>query len=380
MRLSALAVLVLLPAALDAQDASPGALEVKVSGLIVTNFFHNTDEFNNSDVPTFLVAPPPPGVPETSLGATVRQTQLKVSANMANVLGGSLHGEVETDFFGGQQPSGGGRTHALVRVRRAFLELSWRSFALLVGQEAPPIAEVNPSSLASLGFPGFASAGNLWLWLPQVRATAILNPDSRIRFGVEAAALAPNAGDPQDPFTTEPDVAERSDRPFLEGRLLARWGQDEMAGDLSVGGHLGWLATTGDSLLKSKAIAVALRFPLTAMLEIRGEVFTGQALQVLGGGGIGQNLNLNGEPLETTGGWAQLLLRPSRAVELGGGFGIDNPNSNPSAGRNQNQVIAAHLLWQPDPLVFGVEYRRFETTYGTELEGGHLNLAAGFRF
>jgi hypothetical protein len=379
MRLSALVALVMFPAALDAQDPSPGALEVKVSGLIITNFFHNSAEFNNSDVPTFLVAPPP-GVPEKSLGATVRQTQLKVSANMANVLGGSLHGEVETDFFGGQQPSGGGRTHALVRVRRAFLELQWRSFALLVGQEAPPIAEVNPTGLATLGFPGFAAAGNLWLWLPQVRATAILNPDSRIRFGVEAAALAPNSGDPQDPFTTEPDLAERSDRPFLEGRLLVRWGQDDMAGDLSVGGHLGWLATAGDSLLESHAVAVALRFPLSALFEIRGEVFHGQALAGLGGGGIGQNQELDGSPLETTGGWAQLIIRPSREVELAAGLGIDNPQANPSNGRNQNQVAAAHLLWQPNPLVFGIEYRRFETTFGSELEGGHLNLAAGLRF
>jgi hypothetical protein len=153
-----------------------------------------------------------------------------------------------------------------------------------------------------------------------------------------------------------------------------------MAGDLSVGGHLGWLATAGDSLLESHAVAVALRFPLSALFEIRGEVFHGQALAGLGGGGIGQNQELDGSPLETTGGWAQLIIRPSREVELAAGLGIDNPQANPSNGRNQNQVAAAHLLWQPNPLVFGIEYRRFETTFGSELEGGHLNLAAGLRF
>ena len=47
-------------------------------------------------------------------------------------------GEVDVDFFGGQQPSTGGRTHPIPRLRRAYGELRWSHVSLLVGQEAPP--------------------------------------------------------------------------------------------------------------------------------------------------------------------------------------------------------------------------------------------------
>ena len=121
------------------------------------------------------------------------------------------------DFFGGQQPSTGGRTFPLLRVRRAVAELTWNRVALLVGQESPPIAAVSPSSIASIGFPDFAGAGNLWLWIPQVRLSGDLAPAGGIRVGAEVAALAPTSGEPQGTFLTQPDIAERSGRPVPAG-------------------------------------------------------------------------------------------------------------------------------------------------------------------
>ena len=118
--------------------------------------------------------------------------------------GGALSGELDVDFFGGQQPSSGGRTFPLLRLRRAFAELTWPRAALLVGQEAPPIAMVSPSSLAAIGFPEFAGAGNLWLWIPQVRLSGDLAPHNGVRFGAEAAVLAPTSGEPQADFLTHP--------------------------------------------------------------------------------------------------------------------------------------------------------------------------------
>ena len=95
---------------------------------------------------------------------------------------------------------------------------------LFAGQEAPPIAEINPSSLASIGIPEFAGAGNLWLWIPQLRIGARVAEAGAVRLGVEAAVLAPTSGDAQTAFFTQPDIAERSGRPYLQGRLRARWG------------------------------------------------------------------------------------------------------------------------------------------------------------
>lgn len=384
MRPSLLALLIVAPA-LHAQGTATG-LDVRVSGLVLTNSFYTDGHVNNSDVPTFVTQSSPSVPDERSFGGTVRQTMLRVTASMSGVAGGDLHAEVETDFFGGQQPSGGGRTHPLLRVRRAFFELRWSSWALLVGQEAPPIAEINPSSMASLGFPGFAAAGNLWLWLPQLRVTRHLSRGSGVRFDVEGAVIAPNSGAAQGTFLTQPDQAELSGRPNVEGRVVARWGADD-AGMLSLGGHLGWLATGADSLLTSKAVAVALRAPLGRWLEVRSEAFYGRALAGLGGGGVGQNVGVTGETVETTGGWAQLIVHGAH-WEIGAGIGVDDPQEgalDPLTRRQMNTVLTAHILWRPALLVFGLEFRNLQTTYGSGPQGGeqsanHVNLAAGVEF
>ena len=63
-------------------------------------------------------------------------------------------------------------------------------------------------------------AGNLWLWIPQVRLSADLESSGGgVRLGAEVAALAPTSGDPQGTFLTQPDIAEQSGRPFLQGRV-----------------------------------------------------------------------------------------------------------------------------------------------------------------
>ena len=378
--------LILLAPALNAQQSGSG-LDVRISGRVLTNGFYGEGAVNNSDVPTFVIQSLSTDPSKGSVGGSIRQTLLRVTASMSGVAGGDLHAEVETDFFGGQMPSGGGRTHPLLRIRRAFFELRWTSWALLIGQEAPPIAEINPSSLASVGFPGFAAAGNLWLWLPQVRVTGHLTRGSAIRLDAEGAVMAPHSGDAQGTFLTQPDQAELSVRPNFEGRVVARWGADDQAGEIGVGGHLGWLFLGPDTMVTSKAVVVALRIPLGRRFEVRSEAFHGRALAGLGGGGIGQNVGLNGEAVETTGGWAQLLFHGAR-WEVGAGLGIDDPQVgglDPLTRRKLNRVAVIHLLWRPAPLVFGLEFRDLETTYesspvGGERDARQVNFAAGIEF
>ncbi|MGH7534209.1 MAG: hypothetical protein ACREMG_01345 [Gemmatimonadales bacterium] len=162
--------------------------------------------------------------------------------------------------------------------------------------------------------------------------------------------LAPTAGEPQDGFTTQPDRAERSGRPYLQGRARARWG---------TGGWVGF--------------------------ELRAEGFTGQALAGLGGGGIGQSMVRDGVPVRTSGGWVQLNLGPSIAWEVGAGFGLDDPDDadlNPES-RRRNLAFSGHLHWRRAPAVLGLEVREIRTRYATPvgtLGATHVNLAAGFEF
>jgi hypothetical protein len=366
--------------------AQESRLEASLHGLVLVNAFANSAGVNNSDVPQFVLPLTAAGARTSAAGGTVRQSRVTVTATKEEVAGGRLAAELDVDFFGGQQPSTGGRTFPLARIRRAFAELTWGRLALFVGQESPPIASVSPSSLASVGFPGFAGAGNLWLWIPQVRVSGDLAPTGPVRLGLELAALAPTSGDAQTAFFTQPDIAEQTGRPYLQGRVRARWGDGDDLAEVSIGGHLGWLALGGDRRVESRALAVSAWVPLVRGVELRAEAFTGQAIAGLGGGGIGQNFGLDSAAVHTTGGWAQLNARPAAAWEIGVGAGIDDPDDDdldPATQRLRNLALEAHAGWRRAPLALGVEVRRLETRYGPaggEPDATHFNLAAGIEF
>src|SRR5256885_4289142 len=156
------------PAPAPAPAPAPVAKRtVELTGLVLVNAFFTNARVNNSDVPQFADSL----APASAVGGAIRQTRLGLLVTEPDVLRGSFSGEVDVDFFGGQQPSSGGRTFPLLRLRRAGGIVAWAPAQVLFGQESPPVAERSPRSPASAGFPAFAGAGNLWLWLPQVRAT-----------------------------------------------------------------------------------------------------------------------------------------------------------------------------------------------------------------
>src|SRR5881392_4314453 len=202
-------VAVALPLAAQTPPSPPAPAKrtVELTGTVLVNGFFNSARVNNSDVPQFADSLPAAGAG----GGAIRQTRLGISVTEPEVLGGTFAGEVDADFFGGQQASSGGRTFPLLRLRRAFGSVAWAHVQLLFGQESPLVAERSPRSLASVGTPDFATAGNLWLWLPQFRAT--LEQGYTLRLAEQVAVLAPTSGTAQGLFNTQPDSAERSGRP-----------------------------------------------------------------------------------------------------------------------------------------------------------------------
>ena len=377
-----LALLAALAATAAAQEPD---IEAGVHGLILMNAFHTTGNVNNSDVPQFAVPAGATSPEGSASSATVRQSRVTAFALVPEFAGGVLEGELDVDFFGGQQPSSGGRTFPLLRIRRAVAELTWNRVALLAGQESPPVAAVSPSSVAAVGFPDHAGAGNLWLWIPQVRLSADLPSRGAVRLGAELAALAPTSGEAQSAFFTQPDIAERSGRPFLQGRLRGRWGQGERLGEVSAGGHYGWILDAAGERVPSKALAFSIWTPLGRTLDLRAEAFTGQALAGLGGGGIGQNMVRDGVAVRSKGGWAQLNVRPTEQWEIGGGGGIDDPEDEDlgEVSRLRNVSLEGHVTWRRLPAVVGVEVRHLRTRYREpvgDLAATHVNLGMGFEF
>lgn len=365
--------------ATQAASAVSAASRVRVElfGRVMTNAFSNSGAVNNADVPLFAL----PDGPGRGAGASIRQSSLGIAVTVERVLGGTFEGELHTDFFGGQQPSTGGRNFPLLRVRTARGIVRWARGELLVGQENPLMAGVSPQSVASFGTPEFTAAGNLWLWLPQIRGTLELGSPARI--AIQGAVLAPASGDPAGAFDTDVDAAERARRPVLQARLRSRWGTEEAPGEIGVGAHRGWLRRPDGGLVRSSAVAMDAVVPIGAALTLRGEWYAGQALRGLGGGGIGQGLTTAGDAVRDRGGWAQLDVRPGPRIQASGGCGVADPDDDDlPAGRQRNLGCAAQLVLRPDgPVVVALGYRRHRTTYAAgPVTNDHMNLAAGFEF
>lgn len=387
----------------DVQTVSRVSLDL--TGRALVNAFTNSGRVNTADVPQFVLAdgaefPPAEDFPRGSVGLSARQTMVGLVVSVADVLGGEVIGDVHADFFAVQQPGAAGRVAPMVRLRTAKALIRWSNLELMAGQEVPLIAGLNPVSTASIGTPTFATAGNLWLWLPQLRAT--LQTSGSVRWGIQGAVLAPHSGDPIAGTNRDrdADAAERSRRPFVQGRARAQWGSGERLGEAGVGVHAGWFARTAanggrDAMHDSWAVAADLLAPL-GPLTVRAEAYRGALLRGLGGGGIGQNFT-DGAPLPDRGGWAQLDARLTTTSSLGGGCGVDDPRFTlPGAGpvaptRTRNVACEAHVLIRPGgPLFVGLEARRIETTWvarGTsataverKFRSDHVNLALGFEF
>lgn len=370
---------------------SHSRVAVEITGRVVMNAFSNERRVNNVDDPQFVRRDTVSSVPLSGFGMAIRQSMFGIRTTVSDVAGGTFRGVVDADFYGGQQPSTGGRTFPLFRIRTAHGTLHWDHAEILAGQEIPLFSPQNPISPAASGTPDFVAAGNLWLWLPQLRVTGELG--SFVRLGLQAAVLAPTSGDPATAFDTDFDAAERSRRPYLESRVRVRWGDDPS--DMSEVGcavHLGWVTVpavgrpTPDSTLTSKAAGCDARLSLADWLDIRGEFYAGQLMRGLGGGAISQGVGAGGRPVQNKAGWGQINVKPIPEWSFGGGVGIDDPRDRDvpqdATGRLQNTACALYTIVRPaGPIFLGAEARRIDTRYiGSTFVNHHLNLSIGFEF
>jgi len=378
-------------------------VSVDLSARVLTNVAYTRGGANDPSVPQSASVPGASGDP--FFGVSLRQTRFGAAVSVRDVLGATFVGDVDADLFGGGRDANGNRPlFPEPRLRTARGQLQWPRTTVLVGSETPLISDLDPLSLASIGVTQFSGSGDLWNWLGQVRVTQQLGGRG-VRWAVQGAVLEPFSSVAYDPARPGGDGGERSGRPFLEGRLRARWGaedpdapggdvRDAVTGEgpseIGVGVHRGWITGDGEQRFVSSAASLDVRIVLAPRVELRGEAYRGQGLLGLGGGAIGQTF---GRPVTTGGvtpafgpllhdaaGWAQLNVRPNERWLGGVGCGIDRVRDADRPDRRQNTVCAAHVRWTPvQPLLFGLEYKRMSTLYPTGMShADHINLAIGF--
>jgi hypothetical protein len=375
--------------------------QLELSARLVMNSFRAVGNLQGAESPVFA-SPDRARDPEhgsagrSSLGVSFRQTLIGATATVDSVLGGTLAADIEFDFFARATDA----TPPLFpepRLRTARVFLTRPKTDIMLGTETPLISDLNPISSAGVGIPVFATAGNLWNWLPQLRVTREVwsrEGARAISVALQGALLAPYANERHLANPTGPDAAALTGRPALESRVRLRWGSEHdvvaaqgvhtKGGEIGIGVHSGALRVAGDSTLNSWAVSTDLRVPLGARVELRGEGYRGHLIRGLGGGAIGQNFgtlgttNQPGVPLTDTAGWLQLNAQLSPTVIAGGGCGTDRVHET-SADRRRNTACALHTQWRPtQPLFVSFEWREFRTRFASGLASGRqLNLGLG---
>ncbi|HEX8986072.1 MAG TPA: hypothetical protein VF767_11580 [Bryobacteraceae bacterium] len=351
---------------------------IRITGTALFNTFFNSNSTSDTGYPTFA----PPGG-EHSAGATFRQTTLGLEYLGPRTFGdGKVRGSVLMDFFGGS-----GRTlDQVVRLRTAVLGVDWTSRSVEAGIEKPLISPRDPDSLAQVGVSPLSGAGNLWLWIPQVRV------EQKLRLGDGAALRAQVAAVQTSeslPGTANPAYAPAYDgrRPGVEGRLEFSRGEEHRI-EVAPGFHRSVSHAAGTSIPSNIFSIDWFARPL-AVAEFKGAFFTGQNVTPLGAGGYRQGYTISGSryarAVHSRGGWAQLTLQaaPRLSFHLFSGAQDDRERGLTAGSIGRNLVYGANFFYRLAPNVLAsFEASQARTSYvdGARRLNNHYDLALGYLF
>jgi hypothetical protein len=356
---------------------------IRITGMALFNSYFNSKGSGGGEYPTVAT----PGR-EGSGGATLRQTILGLEYNGPRTFwNGSLHGTLRMDFFGGT----GRLLDQTVRLRTASIGIDWKDRSLLAGLEKPIISPREPSSLAQVGVSPLTGAGNLWLWIPQIRI------EQDFRFGEQAGVraqvgvvqtreappdVASSYGAPTS-YATQPEPA----RPGIEARVEF-FGGSERRIEIAPGVHHS-ISHVGGASVPSNLFSIDWFVRPWKPVEFTGAIFAGQNAAPLGAGGSGPGLVLLGPgrvlAVHSHGGWAQLAYQASQRLSFHFYTGQqDNRNSDLQTGRiGKNLAYGANFFYHLAPNVLtSFEVSQVRTSYigGDTVLNNHYDLSLAYLF
>ena len=381
--------------------ASGSKYRVRLSGLVLVNVFGTHGSVDNLDLP--LVALPSA---TTSTGgafsASVRQSFLNLEVFGPKLGGANTLGDVSFDFFGGFPVTTQGVTEPLVRLRTARISLDWNRATLMMGQDTPFFSPRSPTSLASTAYPALSSAGNLWVWTPEVHVQRRFAASDTSAFSLQAGILDPLTGELAQEYTRLPTAGERTGTPA--GAVRAGF-QHHIDADLTIdvggSGYVGRQTWTAGETIQSWAVAGDWDVPFNRVLAVSGEAYHGQAIAGFGGGASPSVVFTNSVrafaeaiPVRSTGGWVQLKVIPRSRIEFNGAVGLDSPSRDrllravpvalfdpASVSRNASGFVNA-IYQARSNFLLSLEYRHLWTTGLDDVthRAHHFTFSTGIGF
>ena len=381
---------------------SASKYRLRLSGIALLNAFENSGRVDNLDVPNLALEPDPLDT-AGSFGATARQSEMGFEVYGPTFAGARTSADLHMDLFGGFPNTTNGVTEGLMRLRTATVRMDWDRTSIVVGQDTPFFSPLSPTSIASLAYPAFSYAGNLWTWIPQARLEHRMSLSNSSSITLQGGFLDPLSGEPPSyDFYRTPQAGEKSRQPAYASRIAWTQGPVDHVLALGVGGYYSRQNYGLGRRIDAWAGTADWSVPLGNRLGLTGEFYRGRALGGLGGG-TGRSVLFSGplaDPtsslagLNTMGGWTQLKFKVAEAVEFNAAYGQDNPFSSDlrrfyrsygyaysRISRNQSEMF--NVIYRPrTDLIFSLEYRHINTseTNGERYTAGHVNLGVGVLF
>ena len=349
---------------------------IKLSGMALFNTFLDSKQNGGIDYPT-VAAPTGPG----RAGATLRQTIVGLEfRGPQTFLGGTVHGSVYMDFA-----SGAGLAQTM-RFRTGSIELDWASRNILVGVEKPIFNPREPASLAQVAVSPLTGAGNLWLWLPQVRLEQDLKFGSRAGLRARMGVVQTREVGPYE-STGLPAGVEPA-RPGLEGRYEFFYNLDsDRHLEIAPGFHTSTTHANGFSI-PSDVFSLDWMFNPVRAVEFTGAFFNGQNVANLGTGAVNQGYTTTKRvawAIDSMGIWGQFTIHATRRADLHLFTGRQNYGLQylGPGDVSRNAMFGANLFYRIAPnVLLGPEYSQLRTVYivyGARINN-HYDLALAYLF
>lgn len=373
---------------------------VKLTGTLLFNVSGNAGHVEDTDLPR-LALPSGPLDSHGNIGATIRQSQIGLQINGPELWGARSSADLFVDFFGGLAPTLDGATMGIARITVARGRLDWTNTSLVVGQDAPIMSPLSPTSLASLAVPALGYSGNLWTWTPQVRVEHRWSLPQDWKFAMQGGMMDPLSGQyPVSEYTRAAEAGEKSRVPAMATHNSFSRERNGRKLSLGFGGYYSRQYYAFGRNVDAWAATLDWNVPLGSRLEWSGEAYRGRALGGLWGA-TGRSLVSSGpltDPaaqvagLNDAGGWTQLKFHATRRLEFNAALGQDNPYGSdfrrfgtplPYAFTTRNQTTMINFIQHlRSNLLLSLEYRHLNTSWaGAPAEtADHVNAAVGVTF
>jgi hypothetical protein len=371
---------------------------VRLSGLALLHAAMVDGEVDGADLPA-VARPQPPGYDGGSLTAGARQSHVRFDVFGPRVAGARTSAHATLDFFGGFPINTEGLSSGFARLRTAAAALDWERARIVAGHETPFFSPGSPTSLVSSAYPAMWAAGNLWSWVPQVHVERRLSAGADGTLTLQGGLLDPLTGElPVSEYERIPTAGERSRQPAVASRVAWQHGEGDGARVIGGGGYYARQSWGFGRNVGAWAATADWTLPVASWLAVSGEVYRGRAISGLGAS-AGPSVVFAGDrddpraavlPFESTGGWVQVQVTASPALQFNAAVGRDasrpdvaSPTVIDAALVRRNTTGFVNGIYTlRSNLVFSIEYRRLytDTFGGVTHKAGHLSVGAGVGF